>query len=137
MVRAGDSTKAGSPNAEAAFRAANAELVPRPRIGYEQAMVKDFDADDPLQLLMQEWAHLSTWFWSLLLGATLCLGVVQEPGLKVLGWVLLVSALGLPLLKLGPTLIILANELRKHSNGRDEGTQSDSDDAPEAPQFRR
>jgi len=100
-------------------------------------MVKDFDANDPLQLLMQEWAYISTWFWSLLLGATICLGVVQDPGMKVLGWVLLVSALGLPLLKLGPTLIILANELRKHTRSDGGDAPSDSDDGAEAPQFRR
>ena len=100
-------------------------------------MAKDFDADDPLQLLMQEWGHIATWFWSLLLGATLCLGVVQDPSMKTLGWVLLVSALGLPLLKLGPTLIISANEIRKHTNSHGADAQSDSDDAPEHPQFRR
>ena len=137
MAGVGDSTKAGGPNAEAAFQAPNEELVQRPRIGYEQAMAKDFDADDPLQLLMQEWAHISTWFWCLLLGATLCLGLVQDSGVNVLGWVLLASALGLPLLKLGPTLIILANELRKHTRRHDGYAQSDSDDEPEAPQFRR
>ncbi|HIF41153.1 MAG TPA: hypothetical protein EYQ74_08645 [Planctomycetes bacterium] len=100
-------------------------------------MAKDFEASDPLQLLMQEWAHISTWFWSLLLAAALCLGVVQDPGIKTLGWVLLVSALGLPLLKLGPTLIILANELRKHTGKQAEDSQSDSEDGPEAHQFRR
>ena len=117
--------------------APNGELVRRPRIGYEQAMVKDFDANDPLQLLMHEWTHISTWFWSLLLGAALCLGIVQDPGMKMLGWVLLVSALGLPLLKLGPTLIILANELRKHTRSNGGGAPSDSDDGAETPQFRR
>jgi hypothetical protein len=137
MAGAGDCTKAGRLNAEAGILASNAELVQSPRIGYEQAMAKDIDSGDPLQLLMQEWAHISTWFWSLLLGAAICLGVVQDPGMKMLGWVLLVSALGLPLLKLGPTLIILANELRKHTSRQVDGTQSDSDDGPEAPQFRR
>jgi hypothetical protein len=100
-------------------------------------MVKDFDANDPLQLLMHEWVHISTWFWSLLLGAALCLGIVQDPGMKMLGWILLVSALGLPLLKLGPTLIILANELRKHTRSKGGGAPSDSDDGAETPQFRR
>ncbi len=100
-------------------------------------MAKDFDADDPLQLLMQEWAHISTWFWSLLLGATLCLGLVQAPGVNVRGWAHLLPAVGLPLPQLCPTLIILANELRKHTRSHDAHAQSDSDEGPEAPQFRR
>ena len=94
-------------------------------------MAKDLNGHDPLELLMQEWALISTWFWLLLLGATACL--FGPSNVPMFGWALMAAALGLPLLKLGPTLIIVANELRKEASGHEARSPSNSEEEPQAP----
>ena len=98
-------------------------------------MAKDLDGHDPLELLMQEWALISTWFWLLLLGATACM--FGPSHLPILGCALMAAALGLPLLKIGPTLVIVANELRKQAKSHEASGPSDSEEESQAPQFRR
>lgn len=84
---------------------------------------------------MQEWALISTWFWLLLLGATACL--FGPSNVPLFGGALMAAALGLPLLKLGPTLVIVANELRKQAKSHEASGPSDSEEESQAPQFRR
>ncbi len=71
-------------------------------------MHDSYDTSDPLGLLMAEWSQVAIWFWSLLIAAGF-LTWFQTP----YGGVLAAAAVGFPLVKLGPTLVVTANELRK------------------------
>lgn len=75
---------------------------------YHQAMAPEYDSVDPLGLLMEEWGQVTTWFWIFVAAASLCailLPLFVVPMAAV--------AVGLPLTKLGHTIVIAANEIRK------------------------
>ena len=74
-----------------------------------------YDTEDPLGMLMQEWNQMQTLFWGLLVLGTVMTGLSTRLGElgAGLGPSMLVAALGLPLIKLGPTVVIVGNELRK------------------------
>lgn len=71
-------------------------------------MHDSYDTSDPLGLLMAEWSQIAIWFWGLLITAGV-LTWFQTP----YGTLMAAAAVGFPLTKLGPTLVVTANELRK------------------------
>lgn len=73
-------------------------------------MPTDFDTSDPLGLLMAEWAQVSTWFWVFLGAAAVAAGFLPS-----FTPVVAAAAVGLPILKLGHTVVIVGNELRKET----------------------
>lgn len=78
-------------------------------------MKADYETTDPLQLLMAEWKETNWWFFGLL--ATALFARVTIPTLPELSLLLAAFALGLVLLKLGTSLLVIANELRKELRG--------------------
>lgn len=72
-------------------------------------MTADYDATEPLQLLMEEWNQVGRWFWVFLAAA----GVTMLTGYPWVSLLLVAAGLGNALLRLGSTVIVAANELRK------------------------
>ena len=71
-------------------------------------MHDSYDTSDPLGLLMAEWSQIAIWFWALMISA-----VVLTWFNTSYGEVVAIAAVGFPLIKLGPTLVVAANEVRK------------------------
>ena len=84
-------------------------------------MHDSYDTTDPLGMLMAEWSQVAIWFWALLIAAGL-LTWFQTP----YGVVMAAAAVGFPLIKLGPTLLVTANELRKELRRQSEAPEDDS-----------
>ncbi len=88
-------------------------------------MHDSYDTSDPLGLLMTEWSQIAIWFWALLI-ATGILSWFQAPYVTVMA----AAAVGFPLTKLGPTLVVTANELRKELRRSQADPQEDSTTQP-------
>ncbi len=71
------------------------------------------DSHDPLELLLHEWSQVSLLFWVLLTAGAIALATLGDSHGPAVGVVLIAAAVGVPLLKLGPTLVIVGNEMRK------------------------
>ena len=84
-------------------------------------MHDSYDTSDPLGLLMAEWNQIAIWFWALLIAAVV-LTWFQTP----YGLVVAVAGVGFPIIKLGPTLVVVANELRKELRRPRPAPQDDS-----------
>ncbi len=95
-------------------REARTQLARVTQIRYEDPM-STYDNTDPLGLLMTEWSLMTYSFWAMLIAGASALLLQDRIGAwsMSLGIVLVVAALGLPLLKCGQTLVIVGNELRK------------------------
>ena len=86
-------------------------------------MPTDYETSDPLQLLMVEWSQVGRWFWVFLAaGAVAMFALPSYPGLPVL---LAAAGLGNALLRLGATVIITANEVRKELHGAARGSATE------------
>ena len=84
-------------------------------------MHDSYDTADPLGLLMAEWNQIAIWFWALLIAAGF-LSWFQTPYSGVMA----AAAVGIPLLKLGSTLVVTANELRKELRRPQPAPEADS-----------